>query len=154
MVNRQVNLGDMAACEGLVDYKLNHKMETGKIFNKGDFSFHNDDKMLSDHYHVLCYLDLYDFFKKPWSSYMFNNSKELILFNKEKVLTDINGQPASIDDIYNHSGASFGYVCRQMQYIINNGWQAFVNSCLEYRLSLLEEYERIIVPGLKLINLL
>lgn len=136
--------------------KIKSDLKSGKTFEEGDFSFLHDHQMLSDHYQAMTKLGLKDFFKKPQESYMFNinSAPELSQFSSSKVLLDKNGNPVSVDDLYGHSGASFGFICRQMQTIMQEGWEQFVKSCMEYNLEELEQLEKYVVPLLECAGLM
>jgi len=120
------------------------QLDTGKTFAIGDFSFHRDCQMLSDHYIAMTTLGLVDYFKKEPSSltgFQFCSDPELRTFGSTPIL-HLNNK--SVDDVYGHSGASFGWVCRQMHGVAL-GWDAYVQSCIDHKLQKLEDYENHVV---------
>lgn len=153
MINGRIQQDRKALRETAEDIKAlritRSQVENGAGFNEGDFSFHPDAEMLSDHYQAMKALNLTEYFKKEPSKetgYMFSSDPELNTFGNSKVLQR-GGQMLSLNDIYGHSGASFGWVCQQM-HSIAKGWDEYVIACVRYRSQKLHELETAGVPGL------
>jgi len=82
--------------------------------NLSPFNYLDDDnmrQMFETAYLAITTTESWDYMKKDVHSYMFNNDNELQrIYNKIEQL-GYNG----------HSGASFGYIMRHMQFIAKNG---------------------------------
>ncbi len=95
--------------------------DEGKQYDVGDFSFrYCDASMLSDHWAAVQQLGLQDFFSRDVDNYMFNTAPEL------KTFGDV------VDPKYGHSGASFAFMCREMQSIAQKGWTRYVNATFDH----------------------
>lgn len=88
----------------------------------GDFSFMNtnDNYLLSDAYRAITVAGQWDFMRTEeppeGQGYMFWPHPSLSAITKEMNC--------------DHSGASYGWTMRQMQFIAKRGWDEYVVSCL------------------------
>ena len=65
---------------------------------------------------------------EPENGFMFDTSPEIKLLNEEMKKDEINAC---------HSGASYGYILREMQYIARNGYQQYEREYIKNRKSAL-----------------
>ena len=92
----------------------------GLTNNNNLFNFVSDKQskefLLSAH-HAISSCELWDWLRNNTiKSFMFNNSPELTRLQKAMDKDEINGY---------HSGTSFGFVLRQMEFIAKNGYEYF-----------------------------
>ncbi len=81
-----------------------------------DFIIDEHERMvLNDAYNAITLTENWDFVKQDCNSFMFSNSPKIWEITNKMKYTG-------------HSGASFGCVMRTMQYIAQNGMDAFVKS--------------------------
>jgi hypothetical protein len=132
--------------------QLRSQVARGKTFIEGDFSFHIDQYMLSDHYQAMIKTNLMHFFSQHPT--IPHASPEIARFSNAKVLLDRDGNTASIDDLYGHSGASFAFVYHQMQTIAQRGWEPYVTAYLETRFEELETLETHVAPILEYVDVM
>lgn len=104
-------------------YQVITNYDNGKRYEEGDFSFvanKHTAAMFSDHWIAVNELNLQEFFKKRVDNYMCLIAPELDVFSKHPL----------VDVKYGHSGFSFALVCRQMQNIVQKGWENYVKSII------------------------
>lgn len=88
-------------------------------YDEGDFTFMGQDaEMLHDHWVAANELGLQPFFAVDSGPYIFSDAPELTTYSNHPL----------VDSKYGHSGASLALVCRHMQYIFRNGWEAYVKN--------------------------
>lgn len=75
-----------------------------------------DAEMLNDAYGAITATDSWDKMK--------NFNGESFMFNSEPWISNI---LTAMQYRNNHSGASYGWTMRQMEYIAKNGWEAYVD---------------------------
>ena len=91
-------------------------MESSSPF---DFITNSYEKiMLDTAYQAITSLELWDYMKKPTDSYMLNSDNELHRIMDEIVKLGYDG----------HSGGSFGYTMRAMQFIAKYGLDEYQQS--------------------------
>ena len=91
-------------------------------YTPGNFSFISDAltrEALTNTYNAVDKLNMWSFLKtfEPPSDkgYMFSSSPELYLISAE------------CENTYGHSGASWGFSMRHIEYIAKNGWSQYVS---------------------------
>ena len=91
-------------------------------YTPGNFSFISDTltrEALTNTYNAVDKLNMWTFLKtfEPPSDkgYMFSSSQELYLISAE------------CENTYRHSGASWGFCMRHIEYIAKNGWSRYVS---------------------------
>lgn len=92
-------------------------------FIPGKFLYINSEHtrdMLQNAWTAITQLELWNYMKLDTESYMFSCDPEIKLISKKMVDLGYDG----------HSGCSFGWTLRQMQYIARNGEEDYMN---EYR---------------------
>jgi hypothetical protein len=96
-------------------------MNTKDISN---FNYVNDEsfqKMFSNAYQAIQLTETWDFMKKDIDSYMWSRSKEVTIISNKMTELGYDG----------HSGTSFGFTMREMQFIAQYGLDAHKNLWLE-----------------------
>ena len=91
---------------------------------KGNFSYITDinsRQMLNNAYNAICQTETWDFVKQDIESFMFSSDSRI-----DKISAKMNEL-----GYYGHSGASFGWTMRNMQYIAKYGEQQFKNIYLK-----------------------
>ena len=91
---------------------------------KGNFSYITDinsRQMLNNAYNAICQTETWDFVKQDIESFMFSSDSRI-----DKISAKMN--QLGYDG---HSGASFGWTMRNMQYIAKYGEQQFKNNYLK-----------------------
>ena len=92
-------------------------------FIKGQFlyieSIHTRE-MLVNAWNAITQLELWNYMKKDTYSFMLSNDKEIWIITKKMEELGYDG----------HSGASFGWTMRQIQYIAKNGEEKYMNDYL------------------------
>ena len=81
---------------------------------KGNFDYiksENDREMIENAYRAVNQLELWDFMKKDCESYMMSNCQEIKRIGNKMIELGYDG----------HSGFSFGWTMRQIQYIAKHG---------------------------------
>jgi hypothetical protein len=97
------------------------RVSSPRDYPEGDFFFKAvDQEICRDHYIAMNDLDLGEFFSQDIDHYMFKNLPELDRFHSHPLVTK-----------YGHSGASFAYMCREMQHISKSGWTNYVADTLD-----------------------
>lgn len=97
--------------------KLTHNSPTQQpeeIFIEGQFlyiKYNHNREMLVNAWNAITELELWDYMKKNTDSYMFSNDKEILIIIKKMEELGYIG----------HSGYTFGWTMRQIQYIAKNG---------------------------------
>lgn len=88
-------------------------------FKEGEFLYVKDGskEMLINAWNAITQLNLWDYMKLDTYSYMFSCDNEITLISKKMEELGYNG----------HSGCSFGWTMRQMQYIAQNGEIKYMN---------------------------
>jgi hypothetical protein len=93
------------------------------IFIFGKFIYVKDDnkkEMLQNAWTAITQLDLWDYMKRDTDSYMMSSDKEINIITEKMAELGYDG----------HSGASFGWTMRQMQYIAQHGEDDFMDTYL------------------------
>jgi len=93
------------------------------LFEEGKFDYINNKstrEMLINAWNSITQLELWNYMKNDTDSYMFNNDKEVYLIGNKMIELGYNG----------HSGCSFGWTMRQMQYIAKNGERQYANEII------------------------
>ena len=93
------------------------------IFIFGQFLYvddANDKEMLQNAWTAITQLDLWDYMKRDTDSYMMSSDKEINIITEKMAELGYDG----------HSGASFGWTMRQMQYIAQHGEDDFMDTYL------------------------
>ena len=82
----------------------------------------NSREMLTNAWRSINQTELWNYMRKEQDSFMFSNDPEIhIIINKMSEL-----------GYDGHSGSSFGWTMRQMQYIAKNGEQQYINNILQH----------------------
>jgi hypothetical protein len=101
------------------EQEQSHKPQTPReTFVKGQFLYINDThdrKMLVNAWNAIDELDLWDYMKKEQDNYMFNTDRELFRIMAKIEELGYNG----------HSGFTFAWTMRQLQYIAQNGEEKY-----------------------------
>jgi hypothetical protein len=95
-----------------------------EIFIKGKFLYIKDlhtRKMLVNAWNSITQLELWEYMRQDRYSYMWSNDKEIDRITKKMEELGYNG----------HSGCSFGWTMRQMQYIAKNGEETYMREILK-----------------------
>jgi hypothetical protein len=96
--------------------------KTLQNFKKGEFLYINNcshtREMLSIGWKAINILELWDYMKKETPSYMWSNDKEVNLIANKIIELGYDG----------HSGFSFGWTMRQLQYIAINGEEKYMDN--------------------------
>ena len=98
---------------------LEHQ-QNDDIFIFGKFIYVKDDnkkEMLQNAWTAITQLDLWDYMKRDTDSYMMSSDKEINIITEKMAELGYDG----------HSGASFGWTMREMQFIAQNGLEAYKN---------------------------
>lgn len=82
-------------------------------------------EMLVNAWNSITQLKLWDYMKKDTDSFIFNNDNEIKLIMKKMI-------ELGYDE---HSGCSFGWTMRQMQYIAINGEKQFANEIIQQNMT-------------------
>ncbi len=92
-------------------------IENDEAFVPGKFDYVNDwdREMLSNAWQAITLTENWDFMKSNIESFMWSEDPRVNIISSKMVELGYNG----------HSGASFGYTMRRMQYIAQNGEQKF-----------------------------
>ena len=101
---------------------LEHQ-QNDDIFIFGKFIYVKDDnkkEMLQNAWTAITQLDLWDYMKRDTDSYMMSSDKEINIITEKMAELGYDG----------HSGASFGWTMRQMQYIAQHGEDDFMDTYL------------------------
>jgi len=92
--------------------------EQMQVFVKGQFMYVKDTQsriLLVNAWNAITQLELWNYMKKDVESYMFCNDKEISIITRKMEELGYDG----------HSGFSFGWTMRQMQYIAQYGEEQF-----------------------------
>jgi hypothetical protein len=76
--------------------------------------------MLVNAWNAITQLELWNYMKKDTYSFMLSNDKEIWIITKKMEDLGYDG----------HSGSSFGWTMRQIQYIAKNGEEKYMNDYL------------------------
>ena len=101
---------------------LEHQ-QNDDVFIFGKFIYVKDDnkkEMLQNAWTAITQLDLWDYMKRDTDSYMMSSDKEINIITEKMAELGYDG----------HSGASFGWTMRQMQYIAQHGEDDFMDTYL------------------------
>jgi hypothetical protein len=101
---------------------LEHQ-QNDDMFIFGKFIYVKDDnkkEMLQNAWTAITQLDLWDYMKRDTDSYMMSSDKEINIITEKMAELGYDG----------HSGASFGWTMRQMQYIAEHGEDNYMESYL------------------------
>jgi hypothetical protein len=101
---------------------LEHQ-QNDDMFIFGKFIYVKDDnkkEMLQNAWTAITQLDLWDYMKRDTDSYMMSSDKEINIITEKMAELGYDG----------HSGASFGWTMRQMQYIAQHGEDDFMDTYL------------------------
>ena len=93
-------------------------------FNPGKFDYITDlnyKEMLVNAYQAISQTETWDFVKQSCKSFMFSDDSKIWIISKKMTELGYCG----------HSGASFGYTMRDMQYIAQNGEKKFMENYLK-----------------------
>jgi hypothetical protein len=92
-------------------------IENDEAFVPGKFDYVNDwdREMLSNAWQAITLTENWDFMKSNIESFMWSEDPRVNIISAKMVELGYNG----------HSGASFGYTMRRMQYIAQNGEKKF-----------------------------
>jgi hypothetical protein len=92
-------------------------IENDEAFVPGKFDYVNDwdREMLSNAWQAITLTENWDFMKSDIESFMWSEDPRVNIISAKMVELGYNG----------HSGTSFGYTMRRMQYIAQNGEQKF-----------------------------
>lgn len=92
-------------------------IENDEAFVTGKFDYvnHWDREMLSNAWQAITLTENWDFMKSDIESFMWSEDPRVNIISAKMVELGYDG----------HSGASFGYTMRRMQYIAQNGEQKF-----------------------------
>lgn len=88
-----------------------------------DFTFISDDdtrRLVINGYHAVTQLELWDWLKsfEPNEGFMWSSHPNIsVVMNKME----------TIDETVGHSGASFGFTMRHLEYIAKNGMEEYIN---------------------------
>jgi len=97
--------------------------KNNKRFVPGQFLYIKSDdyrEMLQNAWTAITQLDLWDYMKRDTESYMLSSDTEIDIIHKKMEALGYDG----------HSGSSFGWTLRQMQYIAQNGEANYMDSYL------------------------
>jgi hypothetical protein len=102
----------------LLSPPVEEHVEVKKTFEKGKFLYIDDSpskKMHINAWNAISQLELWDYMKKDVFSYMSSKDEEvsMILDKMVELGYDL------------HSGSSFGWIMRQMEYIAKNGEESY-----------------------------
>ena len=89
------------------------------IFTPGNFEYIEDSNtrnMLSNAYQSIAILELWDYMKKKQESFMWSSDKEIFMISDKMMELGY----------HLHSGFSFGWTMRQIQYIAIHGEQNYI----------------------------
>ncbi len=92
-------------------------------FVKGDFAYienSNEREMLQNAWNAITQLELWNYMKQNCESYMLSSDNEITIITHKMEELGYNG----------HSGFSFGWTMRQMQYIAQYGEEQYFKSRL------------------------
>lgn len=101
-------------------------------YNRGDFSFlpkknSSEILMLNDAFQAMERVEgSWDYLKRPDVP----EKNDGFMFSKDPFISKISSE-VDKDGAIGHSGSSYGWTMRQIEYIAKNGWDAFVNLRLE-----------------------
>jgi hypothetical protein len=106
-----IKTGDFVA---IADIKIRAMPEHERVFALSDV------KYLSDAYNAITEAECWEHMK--------NFNDESFMFSQAPFLNKIQSHMKMLD---NHSGASFGCIMRQMEYIAKKGWEQYVKMALK-----------------------
>lgn len=95
-----------------------------ETFIKGQFMYIKDKhsrEMLVNAWNAINQLELWNYMRRETYSYMFSDDEEIDIITKKMEELGYNG----------HSGFSFGWTMRQMQYIAKNGEETYMKEILK-----------------------
>jgi len=101
-------------------------LESPNTFIHGKFDYINDanyKEMLVNAYQAITQTETWNFVKKPCKSFMFSDDTIIINLISKKMLEL---------GYCGHSGSSFGYIMRDMQYIAQNSEKKFMKNYLSF----------------------
>lgn len=96
-----------------------------QLFSKGKFLYISDlssREMLVNAWNAITELNLWDYMRQDTYSYMLSNDNEINLISRKMEELGYDG----------HSGCSFGWTMRQMQYIAKNGEKTYADEYMNY----------------------
>lgn len=120
---------DSEAVEGLEPPALQRyetekqQQQQQKTFIKGKFLYIPDEhsrEMLVNAWNAITEVDMWDYMRNNCYSYMFSNDKEIFIISNKMAELGYNG----------HSGCSFGWTMRQMQYIAQHGEEKYAEEII------------------------
>lgn len=110
--------------ESLDSDKSFESLDSDKSLEPGKFEYITNQinkKMLINAWNAITQLGLWDYMKKDICNYLFCKDKEIILISDKMFELGYR----------DHSGHSFGWIMRQMQYIAQNGEENYMKNYLK-----------------------
>jgi hypothetical protein len=104
-------------------YNLHTINQNNNLFVPGQFLYVNDSntkEMLQNAWIAITQLDLWDYMRRETDSFMFIHNPVINIITNKMEELGYNG----------HSGSSFGWTMRQMQYIAEHGESNYMDSYL------------------------
>jgi hypothetical protein len=100
-------------------------IENNEAFVPGKFHYVNewDKEMFTNAWQAITLTENWEFMKTDIESFMWSDDPRVDIINAKMVELGYNG----------HSGASFGYTMRRMQYLAKNGEEKFKAEYLKHR---------------------
>ena len=102
-------------------------IENNQVFVPGKFEYVNewDKEMFTNAWQAITLTENWEFMKADIESFMWSDDPRVHIISAKMVELGYNG----------HSGASFGYTMRRMQYIAINGEEQFKAEYLKHRIN-------------------
>ena len=104
-------------------YNLHTINQNNNLFVPGQFLYVNDatnKEMLQNAWAAITQLELWDYMRRETDSFMLSRDPEINIITDKMAELGYDG----------HSGSSFGWTMRQMQYIAEHGESNYMDSCL------------------------
>ena len=100
-------------------------IENNQVFVPGKFEYVNewDRKMFVNAWQAITLTENWEFMKADIESFMWSGDLRVDIISAKMIELGYNG----------HSGSSFGYTMRRMQYLAKNGEEKFKKEYLKYR---------------------